>query len=278
MKRLMAVVLLAWATSLSVLAGDLEIGFYYGDIRSGTPGHIAPYQGYLRNVGTSDLYLNDWRYSTNPGEDWSQLGVYGYVAPIRLAPGEERQWQTILEVSINTNAVGIYSAELGVLGGADENARDELATLPFQVEVVDDYQFIVWIPNPDRVAGIGETVVYSHQYTNESTRDFRFTWLWTSVDGWPLELEHEFQQGSLIWEVPAGQTAETEVFSLKPLPGLPLGLYRGQSGVAGGYYWGDTQEIGANWTLTVVPEPSGLVALFGGITSLGVLMRFRRKR
>ncbi len=282
MKRLMAVVLLAWATSLSVLAGDLEFGFHYGDTQSGAAGDIAPYVGYLRNVGTSDLYLNSWSFVPDPAEDWSQLWVDSFLmnGPVRLAPGEGRVWGNILQVSIGTNAVpGMYNAAFTVLGGADQNAQDELGTLLFHLEVVDDYHFNVEIPNPDRVAAPGETVVYSHRYVNQGARDIVFTTFWTAVFGnWPPELEHQFLYGSLLWAAPAGQTLETEVFSFRVSPSVPLGVYRGAGGVYGGYYPGDYHEFGDEWTLTVVPEPSGLVALFGGITSLGALVRFRRKR
>lgn len=277
MKRLLALALLMWATNLSVLAGDLELGLHFGDIRSGAGGDYVSYQGYLRNVGTSDLYLNGWDYYPDPFEDWSLLSV-GSDIPALLSSGEERAWENIIGVSIEADAVpGMYNAEFVVRGGVDENAQDELGRLAFQLEVVDDYHFNVEIPNPDRVAEIGDTVVYSHRYVNQGARDIRFTYIWTSFYDPLAGVEHNFQH-SLIWEVTAGQTVETDVFSLTILPGADLGLRRGAGGVDGGYYPGDTHEFGVEWSLTVVPEPSGLVALWGGMTSLGLLVRSRRKR
>lgn len=175
--------------------------------------------------------------------------------------------------------LGFYSGELVFFGGADADASDELARLPLQLEVVDGYPFRVEIPNPDRVAGIGQTEVYSHRYVNEGTREFVFTWIFTGFsDPSPTWLGHQFLFHNLIWQVPAGTTVETEVFSLTPQPGERLGLFRGDGGVAGGYYLGDSHHFGAPWTLTVVPEPASVAVLFGGLASLGAVARLRRKR
>lgn len=280
MKRLLALALLMWATNLSVLAGDLELGLHFGDIRSGAGRDVVYYEGYLRNVGPSDLYLNGWDYSPDPLEDWSLLSVESDVSyiPAPLSSGEELV-VNIISVSIDTSAVpGMYNAEFVIRGGADENAQDELGRLAFQLEVVDDYHFNVEILNPDRVAGIGDTVVYSHRYVNQGARDIQFISIWTSFYNPLAGVEHDFLPSNRIWEVPAGQTVETDVFSLTILPGADLGLRRGAGGAAGGYYPGDEHRFGDEWSLTVVPEPSGLVALCGGITSLGLLVRFRRKR
>jgi hypothetical protein len=102
----------------------------------GAPGSTVTFSGSISNIGSSTVFLNSDAFTLTGTGLTLDDSLYFANAPLSLDPGISTGTIGLFTVAIDpATGVGSYPGSFSVLGGADSNAQDTLATAPFTVGV-----------------------------------------------------------------------------------------------------------------------------------------------
>ncbi|MBI5705581.1 MAG: PEP-CTERM sorting domain-containing protein [Armatimonadetes bacterium] len=176
---------------------------------------------------------------------------------------------------------GVYDFTLDIIGGADANATDLLASIQYVFEVAARLDVSATGEATPGVIHYGEVTQVAMTVQNHMPNRSFFSTTWFFSGGGMSQgtdsLTHVGWEGDW-WEeeIVAGGSRTDGHTAWKAAGAIPTGTYQGYMGVVGGLYLGDWHWVsmtGTVPTVELVPEPSGLLVL-----ALGGLALIRRRR
>lgn len=281
--------------SFTLPEGDTRSGFR--DLSNVMFGNSAYKLRVETQAGDPDLYING--VTLTPSNDWDSLldstlpavqyGT-GYNLGDPISGGSVLEWFPVVIGSAIDPGVpdGVYHTTMSILGGADANAQDLLASFGIAVEVAEKLDISVTAAaSPSTIPQGGTTQVSMTVKNNMIGHDFVSTtwWLQGFVSG-SDQLGWSSFNGYWFNQTIAPGDSRTDLHSTWfASANQAPGTYLGTLGVVGGLYNGDWYYVSndpqARITVrgapvTGVPEPSAWATVGLGLAVLAPILRRRK--